>query len=695
MTPWQKRARIGAAVIGIASAVVVYAAIGHRKDTASPAAVPRLDPKAILETTAGLLQQVRGERQDFSVASDRQLVYENGLTKLEGVRISVKNRSGRDFVVSAAEAISGEHERHLQLSGQIKLVASDGFHLTTDRATFSQDDSTVHADGASEFGKGGMSGGGTGIIYDKTHDVLTIAQDAHITVGDDSGHTSHDFQAGRASLDRTTDILTLDDSVHVMRGDQVIETSHAIAHLSPNDDLVTAMELRGDSRVEGGSSGVSFMSARDIDLTYSSDGQALERIVMGGDSAIGLTSPTGGAGRQLMADALTFDLAPDGSIQRGIGQQKVSMIMPASGNLPARRIQSDQFQSTGEAGRGLTAATFSGNVIYREELPDTKNGARIARAQGLQVALDGDAIADAVFRGSVAFEEQTLKATAGEAHYAPDTGTLRLARGAGTANPTVADDRITIEAQQVDVTLDTHAMAAKGTVKTTLASGADSPDEASGRLPGLLRQDQPAHVNADALTYDGAGGQATYKGAASLWQGETAIRAESIAMDRTTGDLVATGGARAVLALDTGMSISRADRIRYSDTQHLLAYTMNAPAALAQMSGPQGNLTANRIEAFLAPGGGSLERLEAYTGVLLKIDTRTATGTRLTYQTKTEQYDLAGTATAPVKVVDACRETSGKTLTFFKSTDRIIVDGNREIRTQTKSGTACAPAQPR
>ncbi|HVZ21878.1 MAG TPA: LptA/OstA family protein [Vicinamibacterales bacterium] len=695
MTPWQKRARIGVAVIGIASAVAVYAAIGHRRETAAPSVLPRLDPKAILETTTGLLQQVRGEKQDFSVASDRQLVYENGVTKLQGVRISVKNRSGRDFVVSAAEAISGEHDRHLQLSGDIKLVASDGFHLTTDRASFSQDDGTVHADGAIAFGKGGMTGGGMGMTYDKTHDVLTIAQDAHITVADDSGHTSHDFQAGQASLDRTTDLLTLDDGVHVMRGEQVIETSHALAHLSPNDDIVTAMELRGDSRVEGGSSSVSFMSARDIDLTYSSDGQALQRIVMAGDSAIGLTSQASGAGRQVMADALTFDLAPDGSIQRGTGQQKVSMIMPASDKLPARRIQSDQFQSTGEAGKGLTAATFSSNVIYREELPGTKNGARIARAHDLQVRLDGDAIADAVFRGSVAFEEQTLKAAAGEAHYAPGAGTLSLARGADAANPTVADDRIAIEAQSVDVTLDTHAMSAKGTVKTTLAAGADSPDEGSGRLPGLLKQDQPAHVNANALTYDGAGGQALYTGAASLWQGETAIRADSISMDRSTGDLVATGGARAVLALDTGTSISRADRIRYSDTQHLLAYTMNGAAAMAQMSGPQGNLTANRIEAFLAPGGGSLDRLEAYTGVLLKIDTRTATGTRLTYRTKTEQYDLSGTATAPVEVVDTCRETTGKTLTFFKSTDRIIVDGNREIRTQTKSGAACAPSQPR
>jgi hypothetical protein len=49
----------------------------------------------------------------------------------------------------------------------------------------------------------------------------------------------------------------------------------------------------------------------------------------------------------------------------------------------------------------------------------------------------------------------------------------------------------------------------------------------------------------------------------------------------------------------------------------------------------------------------------------------------------------------PVKVIDNCRETMGKTLTFFKTADRIIVDGNEEIRTQTKRGGPCAAAPAR
>ena len=51
-------------------------------------------------------------------------------------------------------------------------------------------------------------------------------------------------------------------------------------------------------------------------------------------------------------------------------------------------------------------------------------------------------------------------------------------------------------------------------------------------------------------------------------------------------------------------------------------------------------------------------------------------------------------AVRPVKVIESCREITGKTLTFYKSTDRILVDGNQEIRTETKSGGACPQTAP-
>ena len=81
--------------------------------------------------------------------------------------------------------------------------------------------------------------------------------------------------------------------------------------------------------------------------------------------------------------------------------------------------------------------------------------------------------------------------------------------------------------------------------------------------------------------------------------------------------------------------------------------------------------------------------MEAYDDVVVRLETRTGTGRRLTYFTADERYLMTG---VPVRVVEECRVTTGKTLTFFRSTDRILVDGNEEIRTQTLSGGNCSAA---
>ena len=103
-----------------------------------------------------------------------------------------------------------------------------------------------------------------------------------------------------------------------------------------------------------------------------------------------------------------------------------------------------------------------------------------------------------------------------------------------------------------------------------------------------------------------------------------------------------------------------------------------------------------RIEVLLAKGESKVERLEAYTGVNVRLDTRIATGDRLTFHAADQRYVMTGLPTIPVKVVEECRETLGRTVTFFKAADRIIVDGNEEVRTRSSRGGPCpqTPAAP-
>jgi hypothetical protein len=167
--------------------------------------------------------------------------------------------------------------------------------------------------------------------------------------------------------------------------------------------------------------------------------------------------------------------------------------------------------------------------------------------------------------------------------------------------------------------------------------------------------------------------------------------------------------------------------IRYEDAKHLVSYESRKPppaggrntqargttpgrgaaargtptAAVpagptpAYLKGPQGELRAWRIEMILTPDAGKADRMEAYDTVSLGVARATgerlrATGDRLTYFAEGERYVMTGSAVAPVCVVDPNRASTGKTLEFYRASDKVIVDGNEETRTQTKSGGACA-----
>jgi lipopolysaccharide export system protein LptA len=239
-------------------------------------------------------------------------------------------------------------------------------------------------------------------------------------------------------------------------------------------------------------------------------------------------------------------------------------------------------------------------------------------------------------------------------------------------------------------------MVAETDVRSVLKA-ADGPDAGagSGRRPGLLESSQAVNVTAARLVYDSKTRRATYTGDARLWQGETAVQGASIVLDEEKGDLTAQGQVRSTLRLarrgregaagETRTTVLTADRLVYEDATRRATYTTDA-----RMNGPEGDVRAATIELYLDEAGRALERAEAYTGVSLRTDTRAATGSRLTYHVADERYVMSG---SPVRVLEQlpgeCRETLGRTLTFFRSADTISVDGNEESRTQTTSGGKC------
>jgi lipopolysaccharide export system protein LptA len=339
--------------------------------------------------------------------------------------------------------------------------------------------------------------------------------------------------------------------------------------------------------------------------------------------------------------------------------------------------------------------------------------------------MDGDAVTTATFTGDVTFEETGLKACAGRLDYQPEKGTLALSGATAAGIPIVAEEQVNIEADTIDVALQGRGIVGKGSVITRMGSGTrckPSKERAAAerpatRLPGMLDQKEAVTIGGERLDYEGGAGKAIYAGSARLTQGSTTtIRAETLTLDQMKGDLTATGGAIAVMTLDGRRSSGRAHEIRYVDAQRLITYAAPPSGYVAPPAPPGGNVVAttpqlildpqgtisagSRIDIKLAKEGAKLEGLDARTNVTMVQKTgqgsRTATGgARLTYDPGKQQFEMtAGSGTTLVKIVDrssppSCHEFSGRSVIFFESGERIIVDGNEKNRTQFTS-SACA-----
>jgi LPS export ABC transporter protein LptC len=726
MASWQKRARTVVAVFGLVFAGIVYSAIRERAPVVAPEPVRRADPKAIAETYSAVLKQLTGGEQPYEISAERSQQYDDGSSRLFGVAITVRNRRGRDYVITAREAYAGKGQADLRLTGAVKVAATDGFELTTEEATFDQNTGIARATGPVAYRKGRMSGSGIGMMYDQPNDVLRFDSNARVLATNEEGETAVDFTAGAATLDRVLNLLTLEETVHVVRDEQVIDADRIRARLTDSDDIVTYLELRGNARVSGGSTGIASMSARDIDLDYTDDGETLERVVLDGAGTMSMTGTGGSPGREMAGEHLDLRLASDASLTSATGSGGVRVRLPPAAGARARSIEADAFEATGAAGQGLTDATFTSAgcglgsararcVLYLEAdaTPESSSaGRREARSTRLVVTLADDAVTSATFSGLVGFSEQALEASAANAVYAPGRGTLRLTGRDAGGGPHVDEEQVTIDAEAIDVSLDSRRMTATGSVQTDVRAGPTADRAGAGqrasKMPRLLKADEAVHVSADGLEYQGAGGTAVYTGNAILSQGtSTTIRGRTITLDRANGDLLAIGNAVSRLLLDAGPAVGRAHEIRYDDMRRTITYSASpvpptsgaaagtAPSARVQVNIPDGDVTAERVEIVLAPEGSALERLEAYTGVSVTAGTRRATGARLTYHASEGRYVMNSAPGVPLRILDrssnSCSETTGSTLTFFKGTDRMTVDGKEAMRTQTKGGGPCGP----
>lgn len=715
----RKYVRLIVAAFGIIFAVFVALQFRRRAPEQPSTSVTRTDPGAVVETTAGTTTRWNLSRQDVVVSYDRQLTYGDGTVRLVGVKILTDERGSgkRTFNVSAKEGKIGKDEAELTLTGDVNMSASDGMVVRTDQARYAKADGQIRAPGHVEFTRGRLSGSGIGMVYDEGRDVLSLLAEASVHVAPDKLHGGGaDVTSGKADFARRDKNVRFEGAVRIQRDNQTIETDNAVGYLGEDEDHIERVELRGHSKItmaKAAVGAVQGLTGTDMNLKYAPDGQLLEHAVIDGDASIQLAGDARAPGRQIAAKTIDVALASDGATPTAlIARDAVLLTLPPDGDAPGRTIRSAALDAKGGTGKGLDRARFAGTVEFREQGPRID---RRANSATLDVTLKpGFVVEDARFEHAVKFFDGHMTAFAAIGRYDLDKGTLALSGSEpGFEVPHMINEQIAVDGKTIDVTLTGPKVKAEGApVKSVMQPAkkqGDKPADGERRMPAMLKSDQAVTVLSKTLDYDGTASKSTYAGEVRLFQGDTSIKGTTIVLDDKSGDLTASGGVTTTTLLEQNgksasadreknkpaartqdnapakervMSIATAKDFVYEDAVRRLTYTGDA-----HMTGPQGDMTAAKIELYLKPSGDELDRAEAYEKLTLREQNRTTTGNRLTYTTLDETYVITG---APVEITDECgRVTTGHTLTFVKATDTIVVDGNDQIRTQTKGGGKC------
>jgi LPS export ABC transporter protein LptC/lipopolysaccharide transport protein LptA len=618
---WHRLIRLALALFAVAFAIGVYYSIKPRVVRPPDKGAQRIDPTATFESTAGEVILFKGSKQDIRIQYQTRITYQSGRTIFNTAKISVMQRGGRDFVATSKEAEVADNQSKMDMRGDVVITASDGLVIKSNEATYTQNDETMRMPGQVTFARNRMKGTSNGATYDRNRDVLWLLDQAHITVApDDKGQGSADVTSGGAGYARRDRYIRFERNVKMLRGTQVVEAPNAVAYLEEKEDKLKTLELRGGSRVLGvgsGANSLQAMTARDINLNYGPDGEKLQRAVLIGDAVVQMANAQGGPGQKLVGQTQDVELGADGNTLLGLqARERVQLDLPGDPNTPARQIRSAALDAGADAGQtAISRARFSDHVEFRETKAATPTAPaveRTVRAPMLDAKVQAglSQIDEALFSGGVTIKDGTRDASGPTMAYNVAKGQFGFSGPVVAGRPLihVSDERIIIDAQKIDWTVDGKNMVADGDVKSVLKAqkpaaapgapastagavagaaaagkpapvaqapapaapgqgaaaaaakpGAPAPAAAAAaaaagggdfKQPGILASDQPTNVTAKHLVYDSDTGHADYTGDSWLWQAETSIKGESITVDQKTGNLSASGTVRSTMRLE-------------------------------------------------------------------------------------------------------------------------------------------------
>jgi lipopolysaccharide export system protein LptA len=451
---WQKRARLVLAIAGLGLAGVLFY-LSRREPPGPPPEPPiaTLEPNVNLTSGEGrkeFLDDKTG-KPDLEVTFKASSLYKDGRFRFEGASIRElgegKSRMSADVVETGALAPGVDRPSSYDFRGNVRLETGDGLLVETDAATYDDKTGVFTMPGPLRYRRGRLSGTGTGAIYDRTQELITLQQNAVARVEPDAqGKGAADATASRMLLARGQHSLRMEQNARIVSSTETLSGDNAIILFTDDETAVKFMELRGNARVEPAVEGQAGMSATDITMSFQPDGQTLQHATLTGNGELRLRDKAGQ--RTVRGSWIDLVTAADGRTLTSLqARDKVVVDTPAAGTTPGRVITADTLDAKGDEKRGLTSARFEGKPTF-EERPSSKAGpVKTATATTLVLALGGqiDAIESAQFEQNVVFKQGQTTATADQATYREKAGLLELRRaGQGGKQSTVDQEQLSV-----------------------------------------------------------------------------------------------------------------------------------------------------------------------------------------------------------------------------------------------------------
>jgi lipopolysaccharide export system protein LptA len=677
-----------------------------------------------------------GNRTIFTIRASRATEFKAGNPALlEDVWISIYGRNGdRDDSIHTRECSYAQKTGSVRCEGQVTIdiqpaksqqagPGQTSLHIKTGNLTFDGQTGEASTPAAVEFSLPQGHGRGVGVSYSTREAIVSVQHDVDFQMAPTahSGGLPLSIQAASLEVRRSDRKVLLSGPVLIQQGDrhlsagkvsislgerfrarQVVAQGNPSLRVTRAGDVVQASaetleaDLNPDGWIQHASAlgpvtasrrspqGSSQFSGNRVELSMAPARNIVRQMTASG--SVVAQSQQAGVSQTLKTTALRLNFA-------SASQPEKQHLHRAETLGPATIVMKDARETTdlrgpkftaqfGDSGR--LARLLGSRVEIRRTSGESETQFNTAPSLNLSFAPDGQWWM-AEESGGIEFQQGERRASARSAQIDRTSGRIVL-----SGSPVISDSVSRTTAQTATLEQKSGQFAAEGDVVSSYfpPSKSGSPSAAA------------AHLAAARLSGSASTGQVVYSGHARLWQGQSVLEANEIAISRNERSMRARGNVVAVFPQTSGPGILpaseskksgpvlwqlRAPELTYSGAEgkaHLQGGVQIASGRVSLESRTLDVDLGASPDAVAPLARGQLSRAVAEGGVLVRQGDLRATAQRATYTAADGKFVLSG---GEPTITDASgNSTSGRSLTFVLPNDTILVDSQEGSRTLTR-----------